>query len=122
MTGGAGYALSREAARMFVSGHASSSKCRPGDVGPEDVEMSRCLQRLGVSFVDTRDKMGRYECISYSEKILDFLLYLITNFLNSKLITSLLSMEYLSILLLYCHTSIFFNLNLRTMLTQIFQK
>ena len=74
MTGGAGYALSREAARMFVAGHSSSSKCRPGDEGPEDVEMSRCLQRLGASFVDTRDKMGRYECISYSEKILDYLI------------------------------------------------
>ena len=60
MTGGAGYVLSREAARLFVSGHQDPNKCRPGIVGPEDVEMSRCLQRLGVSFIDTRDKYGRY--------------------------------------------------------------
>ena len=60
MSGGAGYVLSKEAARRLVSGHINPSKCRPGDVGPEDVEMSRCLQRLGASFIDTRDKYGRY--------------------------------------------------------------
>ena len=60
MTGGAGYVLSREAARLFVSGHNDTTKCRPGNQGPEDVEISRCLQRLGVSFIDTRDKYGRY--------------------------------------------------------------
>ena len=60
MTGGAGYVLSREAARLFVSGYSDSIKCRPGDEGAEDVEMSRCLQRLGASFIDTRDKYGRY--------------------------------------------------------------
>jgi len=59
MTGGAGYVLSMEAARLFVSGQGDQGRCRPGDRGPEDVEMSRCLQRLGVSFVDTRDKYGR---------------------------------------------------------------
>ena len=59
MTGGAGYVLSMEAARLFVTGQGDQGRCRPGDRGPEDVEMSRCLQRLGVSFVDTRDKYGR---------------------------------------------------------------
>ena len=60
MTGGAGYVLSREAVRLFLSGHDNPAKCRPGNSGPEDVEMSRCLQRLGASFIDTRDKHGRY--------------------------------------------------------------
>ena len=59
MTGGAGYVLSKEAARLFVSGQGDKDKCRPRDKGPEDVEMSRCLQRMGVSFIDTRDKYGR---------------------------------------------------------------
>ena len=59
MTGGAGYVLSREAVRRFAAGHNDSTLCRPGLLGPEDVEMSRCLQRLGVSFVDTRDSLGR---------------------------------------------------------------
>ena len=59
MTGGAGYVLSREAGRLFVSGHSDQARCRPGDRGPEDVEMSRCLQRLGASFIDTRDRNGR---------------------------------------------------------------
>ena len=59
MSGGSGYVLSREAGRLFVSGHSDQTRCRPGDKGPEDVEMSRCLQRLGASFIDTRDRYGR---------------------------------------------------------------
>lgn len=66
MTGGAGYVLSREAVARFVSGHGDASKCRPGDEGPEDVEMSRCLQRLGVNFLDTRDKYGRNRFFHFS--------------------------------------------------------
>ena len=58
MSGGAGYVLSREAVRRFSQGQEKS--CRPGNIGPEDVEMSRCLQRLGVSFIDTRDTEGRW--------------------------------------------------------------
>ena len=58
MSGGAGYVLSREAVRRFKEGQEKS--CRPGDLGPEDVEMSRCLQRLGASFIDTRDSEGRW--------------------------------------------------------------
>ena len=58
MSGGAGYVLSREAVRRFREGQGKS--CRPGDLGPEDVEMSRCLQRLGASFIDTRDSEGRW--------------------------------------------------------------
>lgn len=57
MSGGAGYVLSQEAVRRFTEGHSSS--CRPGDHGAEDVEMSRCLQRLGTSFIDSRDMEGR---------------------------------------------------------------
>ena len=74
MTGGAGYVLSREFVRRFVSGHVDQTKCRPGDEGPEDMEMSRCLQRLGVSFIDTRDKNGRYyhECV-LMKRLLDFI-------------------------------------------------
>ena len=59
MTGGAGYAMSKAAVQMFVSGYKNYDICRPGVVGPEDVEMARCLQGLGVDFIDTRDKYGR---------------------------------------------------------------
>ena len=66
MSGGAGYVLSREAVARFVTGHGNGSKCRAGDEGPEDVEMSRCLQRLGVNFLDTRDKYGRNRFFHFS--------------------------------------------------------
>ena len=73
MSGGAGYVLSRVAVGRFVSGHVDQTKCRPGDVGPEYVEMARCLQRLGVSFIDTRDKNGRYSHGHYlMKRLLDF--------------------------------------------------
>ena len=51
--------MSKAAAQMFVSGYKNYDICRPGVVGPEDVEMARCLQGLGVDFIDTRDKYGR---------------------------------------------------------------
>ena len=54
MSGGAGYAMSKSAVELFISNNSDATKCRPGLFGPEDVEMSRCLQRLGVSFIDTR--------------------------------------------------------------------
>ena len=59
MTGGAGYVLSRRALEIFVAGQGDNTTCRAGDQGPEDVEIARCLQRLGVNFIDTRDKFGR---------------------------------------------------------------
>ena len=64
MTGGAGHVLS--AVARFVSGHRDASKCRLGDEEPENVEMSQCLQRLGVNFVDTRDKHDRNRFFHFS--------------------------------------------------------
>ena len=59
MAGGAGYVLSRQAVKEFAERNREEDKCKPGKYGPEDVEMSRCLQRLGASFIDTRDVDGR---------------------------------------------------------------
>ena len=59
MAGGAGYVLSRRAVNQFAVGQADPTKCRSGDTGNEDLEIALCLQRLGVDFIDTRDKYGR---------------------------------------------------------------
>ena len=90
MSGGAGYVLSREAVRRFVSGHVDQTKCRPVDEGPEDMEMSRCLQRLGVSFIDTRDKNGRYchGCF-IMKRLLDFVQeYVLPAFCRGRSVTA----------------------------------
>ncbi|KAF7989048.1 hypothetical protein HCN44_007358 [Aphidius gifuensis] len=60
MTGGAGYVLSNEAVRKFVNeGLTESKNCRGNNSGPEDVEMGKCLERINVKAVDTRDELGR---------------------------------------------------------------
>ncbi|XP_077553769.1 glycoprotein-N-acetylgalactosamine 3-beta-galactosyltransferase 1-like isoform X2 [Haemaphysalis longicornis] len=58
MSGGAGYVLSREAVRRLAE-RGPHSGCRADGGGAEDVEMGRCLQRLGVAAGDTRDSAGR---------------------------------------------------------------
>lgn len=59
MSGGAGYVLSREALRLFIKIMNTTSKCRRGIRGNEDVEIAWCLYRAGVKFGDSRDKFGR---------------------------------------------------------------
>ncbi|XP_065310658.1 glycoprotein-N-acetylgalactosamine 3-beta-galactosyltransferase 1-like isoform X2 [Dermacentor albipictus] len=58
MSGGAGYVLSREAVRRLARRRPQDG-CRADAGGAEDVEMGRCLQRLGVAAGDSRDAAGR---------------------------------------------------------------
>ncbi|KZS02144.1 Uncharacterized protein APZ42_000934, partial [Daphnia magna] len=59
-SGGAGYALSKEATRRFVTiGYHNASLCRKDHGGAEDVEMANCMEKLNVSAMDTRDSQGR---------------------------------------------------------------
>ncbi|XP_059471615.1 glycoprotein-N-acetylgalactosamine 3-beta-galactosyltransferase 1-like isoform X2 [Neocloeon triangulifer] len=60
MSGGAGYVLSKEALKKFVvEGIPNKAKCRQDHDGAEDVEMGKCLERVGVQAKDTRDSLGR---------------------------------------------------------------
>jgi len=59
-SGGAGYALSKEATKRFVEkGIHDGTKCRLDGGGAEDVEMGKCMENLGVVAGDSRDKEGR---------------------------------------------------------------
>ncbi|XP_054286879.1 glycoprotein-N-acetylgalactosamine 3-beta-galactosyltransferase 1-like [Macrosteles quadrilineatus] len=60
MSGGAGYVLSKEAVRRFVEeGLPDKKKCREDSGGAEDVEMGKCLERVNVLAMDSRDSFGR---------------------------------------------------------------
>ena len=60
MSGGAGYVLSRESLKKFVTeALPDGEKCRYDAGGAEDMEMGVCMQNIGVVPVDSRDKLGR---------------------------------------------------------------
>lgn len=60
MSGGAGYILSREALKRFISiALANDVPCYKDNKGPEDVEMGRCMQSVNVSAGDSVDSNGK---------------------------------------------------------------
>nr|XP_002731370.1 PREDICTED: glycoprotein-N-acetylgalactosamine 3-beta-galactosyltransferase 1-like [Saccoglossus kowalevskii] len=69
-SGGAGYVLSKSALRRFVEcGIPNPSKCSPINVGKEDLEMAKCLEKLGVVMGDTRDPLGRQRFIPFITRL-----------------------------------------------------
>lgn len=60
VSGGAGYVLSRKSLQMLVEkGLPDKKLCNPGDIGTEDVTISKCLTNIGVIAGDDRDLNGR---------------------------------------------------------------
>lgn len=60
MSGGAGYVLSKEALRRFVERAINNPQTCRGDAGgAEDLEMGKCLEKVGVIAGDSRDTLGR---------------------------------------------------------------
>ncbi|TKR87447.1 hypothetical protein L596_011844 [Steinernema carpocapsae] len=65
MSGGAGYILSREGLRRFVE-DSNPKNCKAANTGAEDAEMGKCLDKVGVKAVDTRDSLGRHRMLPFS--------------------------------------------------------
>ena len=60
MSGGAGYVLSREALRRFAVDGLDGGHCLKNDSAVyEDVEMGRCMEKIGVVTGDSRDEFGQ---------------------------------------------------------------
>uniref|UniRef100_A0A1B6MEE4 N-acetylgalactosaminide beta-1,3-galactosyltransferase n=1 Tax=Graphocephala atropunctata TaxID=36148 RepID=A0A1B6MEE4_9HEMI len=66
MSGGAGYVLSKEAVVRMVREGISQEICNTGNEGIEDVEIGKCMEKLGVTPVDTRDSLGRGRFFPFS--------------------------------------------------------
>ena len=60
-SGGAGYVFSRGALRRLALLGVSrgTGLCTNSDIGDEDVEVGRCMRKVGVRVVDSRDEFGR---------------------------------------------------------------
>ena len=58
MSGGAGYVLSREALRRYVTAFQSGLCTHNSDI--EDMALGMCMEKVKVQPVDTRDRLGRH--------------------------------------------------------------
>ncbi|KAK6186502.1 hypothetical protein SNE40_008531 [Patella caerulea] len=77
MSGGAGYVLSKEALRVFVTKGVAKTKpvCHIQDVRNEDILMGACMEKLAVKAIDTVDEYQRERFLP-----LDLIEYTVTGF------------------------------------------
>ncbi|KAK3108735.1 hypothetical protein FSP39_014498 [Pinctada imbricata] len=64
-SGGAGYVLSKEALRRLSTTGNNPQVCKQ-DGGQEDLNVGKCMEKLGVRIVNTTDALGRTRFHCYS--------------------------------------------------------
>ncbi|CAJ0927513.1 unnamed protein product, partial [Mesorhabditis belari] len=62
-SGGAGYILSREAVKRFISIMPNATECRTTSYKHEDTEIGECLRNANVTFVDAVDGSNRHSML-----------------------------------------------------------